>query len=43
MPELAEAEETETAALAALGPQRYEAERAAGAELTVDQALAELS
>ncbi|MFG2652822.1 BTAD domain-containing putative transcriptional regulator [Streptomyces sp. NPDC048436] len=43
MPERAEAAATETAALAALGPHRYEAERAAGAEFTADQALAELS
>lgn len=43
MPELAEAGQVETAALAALGPQRYEAERAAGAELTAAEALVELS
>ncbi|MFF1699282.1 BTAD domain-containing putative transcriptional regulator [Streptomyces sp. NPDC058257] len=43
MPGLAEAEQVEKAALAALGPRRYEAERAAGAELTAEGALAELS
>lgn len=43
MPELAEAAEVETAALAALSPRRYEAECTAGAELTAADALAELS
>ncbi|MGW7079153.1 AfsR/SARP family transcriptional regulator [Streptomyces sp. NPDC054866] len=43
MPELAEAERIETEALAALGSQRYEAERAAGTELTAAEALVELS
>ncbi|MFC8130382.1 BTAD domain-containing putative transcriptional regulator [Streptomyces sp. NPDC057302] len=43
MPELAEAHDVETAALAVLGHHRYEAERAAGTELTADDVLAELS
>ncbi|WP_367043529.1 BTAD domain-containing putative transcriptional regulator [Streptomyces sp. Je 1-332] len=43
MPELADAERVETAALVALGPTRYETERAAGAELTAADALVELS
>ncbi|MGW7068012.1 AfsR/SARP family transcriptional regulator [Streptomyces sp. NPDC054855] len=43
MPERAEADETRAAALAAIGPERYEAESAAGARLTADQALAELT
>ncbi|MFD0551816.1 BTAD domain-containing putative transcriptional regulator [Streptomyces rectiviolaceus] len=43
MPELADADEVETAALAALSLRRYEAERAAGAGLTAAEALAQLS
>ncbi|MGW0909092.1 AfsR/SARP family transcriptional regulator [Streptomyces sp. NPDC002853] len=43
MPERAEADETRVAALAAIGAERYEAESAAGARLTADQALAELT
>lgn len=43
MPELADAEEIESTALAALGESPYETERTAGAELTADEALAELS
>ncbi|UQT57677.1 winged helix-turn-helix domain-containing protein [Streptomyces durmitorensis] len=43
MPELADAERVEAAALAALGERRYEAECAAGAGLTAPDALAELN
>ncbi|MEV6758371.1 BTAD domain-containing putative transcriptional regulator [Streptomyces sp. NPDC051214] len=43
MPERAEADQTRAAALAAIGPERYEAESAAGTGLTADQALAELT
>lgn len=43
MPERAEADETRAAALAAIGPERYEAESAAGTRLTADQAVAELT
>ncbi|MEU3736449.1 BTAD domain-containing putative transcriptional regulator [Streptomyces sp. NPDC032198] len=43
MPERAEAEEVETAALAVLGRSRYAAESEAGARLTAPDALAELS
>ncbi|MEV0526590.1 BTAD domain-containing putative transcriptional regulator [Streptomyces sp. NPDC050439] len=42
MPERAEADETRAAALSAIGPDRYEAESAAGTRLTADQAVAEL-
>ncbi|MEV8020405.1 BTAD domain-containing putative transcriptional regulator [Streptomyces sp. NPDC086554] len=43
MPERTDAAQVEAAARAALGPRRYEAECAAGADLTADEALAELS
>ncbi|MGW1895348.1 AfsR/SARP family transcriptional regulator [Streptomyces sp. NPDC002004] len=42
-PESTEAATVEAEAVAALGEQRYETERAAGAELTADQVLAELA
>ncbi|MFF1381665.1 BTAD domain-containing putative transcriptional regulator [Streptomyces sp. NPDC058308] len=43
MPESAQAERTERAAVAALGPDGYERERAAGSALTTEQVLAELA
>ncbi|MCX4666020.1 winged helix-turn-helix domain-containing protein [Streptomyces sp. NBC_01381] len=43
MPDLGHAEQIEAEAIAALGPERYETERAAGGELTAADVLAELT